>query len=154
MKITFEGTPEEIAKAFPGLTSTLAVTAGVRGGQSPATLEVGEGSGDSSEEAGEVSVEVARKCLTRIPLAAKQLVILRALYAAHPRTVDSAALVAKLGYSRPQFTGLMGAFGRRVANTPGYVDGSWFFEQEWDGTSNVYGLPPSVREAMRLEKLV
>jgi hypothetical protein len=154
MKITFEGTPDEIARAFPGLTSSLAVAASAKDRNSTSTSQVTGAVEDGTEEGEEVSVEVARRCLNRIPLAAKQLVVLRMLYDAHPGTVNSAMLVTKLSYSRPQFTGLMGAFGRRLANTPGYVDGTWFFEQEWDGTSNTYGLPESVREAMRLEKLV
>ena len=57
----------------------------------------------------------------------------------------------------PETLGQIGALasGRRLANTPGFVLGSWFFDQEWDNetSTNRYGLPESVREAMRLEKL-
>ena len=50
----------------------------------------------------------------------------------------------------------MGAFGRRLTHTPGYVEGSWFFDNNWDYHAGcyAYGLPETVREALRREKLV
>ncbi len=82
--------------------------------------------------------------------------MLRAIYAAHPDRISSAELVKKIGYRHQQFVGLMGAFGNRFSKTEGHVDGSWFFDVEWDPAtgSNYYKLPETVREALRLEGVV
>jgi hypothetical protein len=157
MKVTIvEGTPEEIAQAFPHLAASAAPAVEVRANGGAPIAQAAEGTlDDTSEDDPAVSVEMARKVLKRIPLSKEQRLILRTLYDAHPKDVPAATLMAKVGYTRPQFTGLMGAFGRRLSHTPGYVAGTWFFEQEWDAdtAANRYGLPETVREAMRLEKL-
>ena len=156
MKVTIvEGTPEEIAQAFPNLAASASPSVEVRATSRAQAAHVqGKAPDDFSEDDQAVSVEVARKVLTRIPLSKEQRIILSTLYSAHPDGVPTATLTKKIGYSRPQFTGLMGSFGRRLAKTSGYIPGSWFFEQEWDGATNRYGLPETVREAMRLEKLI
>jgi hypothetical protein len=50
----------------------------------------------------------------------------------------------------------MGAFGRRVRNTPGYDQEAAFFFFEWDDEAGAwkYRLPDTVREALELENLV
>ena len=82
--------------------------------------------------------------------------MLRALYSAHPGMVLATTLAQQVGYTRSQFAGLMGAFGRRVSHTEGYDGDAWFFEQQWNRGAGCceYGLPETVREAMRLEQLV
>jgi hypothetical protein len=64
-------------------------------------------------------------------------------------------LAESVNYTRQQLAGLLGAFGRRVANTPGFTNGDSFFRIECDpeGQCYRYGMPDSVREAMRLEGL-
>ena len=55
-----------------------------------------------------------------------------------------------------QFAGLMGAFGRRVVNTPGYVLNSSFFDYEWDDERScyLYRLPATSRAAVEKARLV
>ena len=156
MKVTIvEGTPEEIAQAFPHLAAQSAAAEGGANGATSIAEMSASTSDDTSEGEEAVSVEVARKVLKRIPLSKEQLAVLRALYSAHPKDVPTADLTAKVGYTGPQFRGFMGAFGRRLSHTPGYIGGTYFFEQEWDDATGAYrySLPESVREAMRLEKL-
>jgi len=154
MKVTFEGTTEEIATLFPHLSqksNPVEAVAGVEGRTLQVELPTTEADEDSP-----VSTEFARKVLSRLPLAKQQRDMLRAIYAAHPDRISSAELVRKIGYRHQQFVGLMGAFGRRIGNTEGHIDGSWFFDVEWDQAtgSNYYKLPETVREALRLEKIV
>ena len=76
---------------------------------------------------------------------------------AHPDWLPSPALHRAAGHSRPaQFRGLMGAFGKRMANTEGYDPEAYFFECRWNEDENVweYRLPDTVREALTLDALV
>ncbi len=81
--------------------------------------------------------------------------VLAALYKAHPAKIPAPKLQELVSYSPAQFAGLMGAFGRRVARTAGYVKNSHFFDTVWDDEKGcyLYGLPESVMEAIGQEKL-
>lgn len=150
--IIVEGTPQEISEAFPDLNMRSAIVSTPTAPSSVPTVS----SSKDDDGVSYVTAEVARKVLSRRKLSKEQLEVLRAIYKAHPGTVLGTELQALIGYSRPQFSGLMGAMGRRYTHTEGFVEGAWFFEQEWDdaGATYRYGLPETVREAMRLEKLV
>ncbi len=67
-----------------------------------------------------------------------------------PRWTSAIELQKATGYSPAQLAGLLGAFGRRVTGTPGYRQGSWWFEQEWsyDQGCNRYRFPESVSMAV------
>ena len=151
MKVTIiEGTPDEIREALPGLSAASGVVIAA-----PDVLS--EPAGESAAEASDfVSESVAKKVLTRRPLSKEQTLVLRLLYKAGDSGLLGTELQSKIGYSRPQFTGLMGAFGNRVGNTPGYIAGTWFFDQEWDydEASNRYRLPASVRAALKSTGIV
>ena len=60
------------------------------------------------------------------------------------------------GYRPPQLAGLMGAFGRRMANTEGYQSGAHYFEYQWNDDEGAWDcrLPDSMREALELEELI
>ena len=148
-----EGTLEEIVTIFPGLGSSSPLVPEALAITSTAAVSPPSESGD---EDGAVSVEVARQVLTRRELWPKQLQLLQELYHAHPGTISGSEIQEKIGYSRPEFSGFMGAFGRRLTHTPGYEPQTWFFMQEWDGEQGTYNysLPATVRQAMELEKLV
>jgi hypothetical protein len=171
MKVTIiEGTPDEIAKALPHLSTANPVTTTVRQpsaeNEAATVAEARHGketdssaeTNASDDEVEYVTTELARSVLTRRALSKEQLLVLETLYKAHPKTVLAPELMKTVGYTRAQFSGLMGAFGRRISHTDGYEaqDGASFFDQEWDDNTgcNRYGLPDSVLEAMRLEKLV
>jgi hypothetical protein len=173
MKVTIiEGTPDEIAKALPHLSTVNPVTTTTMqpGAENEAVAMADHEAGHRKEtdspaetkasvdEVEYVTTELARSVLTRRALSKEQVLVLETLYKAHPRTVLATELMKTVGYTRAQFSGLMGAFGRRISHTNGYEaqDGASFFDQEWDNNTgcNRYGLPDSVLEAMRLEKLV
>ena len=150
MKITrpdgsvVEGTPEELAQyeAF---------------GKSQAALGKAVQPTDSGDADWEfVSAEVAFRALTRIKLGKQIRTVLKRVYRAADRWTSAAALQEEVGYTPAQFAGLMGAFGRRVANTPGYVVNSSFWEWEWDAEQScyLYRLPPSVRAAVEKARVV
>lgn len=103
-----------------------------------------------------VSADVAFRALTRIKLGKETKTILRLLHAAGDAWTAAEVLQKAIGYKPSQFAGLMGAFGRRLVNTPGYVMDSAFFEQEWDAERScyIYRLPPSSREAVEKARLV
>ena len=153
-----EGTPDEIREAIPGLATAV-------DGQI-ATAPVEAGVGYLAEKAvhdktiGEVQayvpVELARAVLTRRPLLDSQKTMLCAIYKVHPDFISAIDLQNILSQTPAQFRGFMGAWGRRYTHTEGFIEGEWFFEQEWDNEQAcfLYRLPDSVREAMKLEKLM
>jgi len=102
-----------------------------------------------------VTTEVARTVFSRRPLSAEQKIVLNMLAVAHPDWVLITQLQAAVHYTPAQFAGLLGAFGRRLSHTEGYVAGSWLFDVEWDVDNGCYRykLPDSVREAVKLEKI-
>lgn len=134
-KIVYDGTPEEIAR-LEELERRSEI-----GGHSPAAA------GDTRDF---ISSSIASRVLTRRPLSREQQALLRMLYNAGERWTSALRLQETIGYSPSQFAGLMGAFGRRVTQTEGYLDYTSFFEQEWDHENgcNRYRLPASVRAAV------
>ena len=103
------------------------------------------------------TVEFARKALTRLPLSPAQRAMFKALYDAAAEYVTTTELVRAVGYqSGHQLAGLMGAFGRRLANTKGFDENATFFEIQWNEGAAAweYRLPANVRKALELESLV
>lgn len=149
--LVFEGSASEISEALKGLPAGSVVATIADAGDAG----VPEDDDTEEEERQFVSVEVARRVLSRRSLSREQRAVLKLIYHAHPNTVAASELQSKIKYSKPEFAGFMGAFGRRLARTKGYVDGTWFFDNNWDDDEmcNLYRLPESVREAMRLEGL-
>lgn len=84
------------------------------------------------------------------------LAVPKMLYNAHPKLVLATEIHKEIKYSPAQLAGLMGAFGRRLAQTEGYISGDWFCITEWNDDTHCYeyGLPNSVRNALELERLV
>jgi hypothetical protein len=103
-----------------------------------------------------VGADVGFRLLTRIKLAPKMTAILVDLHKKGEEWTSAKTLQSLVGYEPAQFAGLMGAFGRRVANTPGYVRGSSFFDYNWNDEENCYfyRLPPSSREAIEKARLI
>lgn len=103
-----------------------------------------------------VSADVGFRALTRSKLGDQMKTILRVLHKAADLWTSAKTLQTLIGYSPSQFAGAMGAFGRRVANTPGYVRDSSFFEYEWDDVQScyLYRLPPSARSAVEKARIV
>ena len=140
--LIFEGTAEEISAVMQNLPLMTA---------EPIALTA-----EPAENRTFVTVEFARRMLTRLDLSEAQHRVLQALYAAYPTYVVIQTLQAATGYTPRQFSGLMGAFGNRMAQTEGYQQGSLFFDYRWNGEAQQweYRLPESVHEAVSLENLV
>lgn len=150
----FEGTPEEISEVVRTMQP-----------MTPAFVEAGKASGrptpisaSRSEDGPEkfVTVDFARKTLTRREISDPVKALFRTLYEAGEEFVPSADLYKATDYSVSQFSGLMGAFGRRMANTDGYDEEAHFFDFRWDQEAGAwqYRLPGTVREALEMEGLV
>lgn len=103
-----------------------------------------------------VSADVGFRALTRAKLGDQMTAILRILHAAGEVWTSAKTLQEKIGYSPSQFAGAMGAFGRRVANTPGYVRDSSFFDYQWNEGQSCYfyRLPPAARIAVEKARVV
>ena len=155
MQIRLEGTAKEISHALQALSSTgvLHATAPELADQvAPDTTEAAPG----DTEIPVVTTGFARRALTRRRLSKPMKKVLKALYEAHPDWLSLPTLHKVAGYRPPQFAGLMGAFGRRMANTEGYDSEAHFFEYRWNDDEGTwdYRLPDSVREALELEELI
>lgn len=103
-----------------------------------------------------VSSDVGFRALTRIKLGKEAKSVLSKIYLAGDKWTSAKHLQKLVGYEPSQFAGLMGAFGRRIANTPGYVRDSAFFETDWDDSQScyLYRLPPSSRAAIEKARIV
>lgn len=150
MKITradgsvVEGTPEEIAQYEAFAKS--------HGGS-----QQGANQSDSGDVDWEfVSTDVAFRALTRIKLGKEAKAVIKRVYLGGDKWTSATLLQKEIGYSPAQFAGLMGAFGRRLINTPGYVLDSSFWEYEWDGQQScyLYRLPTPVRAAVERARIV
>lgn len=149
--IVLEGTAEEISEALKRMGAPSAFGALVTPPAEHVDPE-GDGAQDDSES-GYVPLRVARKAITRRHMYPLQQKMLELIYNAGEAGILASELQDELDYEPAQFRGLMGAFGRRVANTPGYASGDWFFDQEWETEEQCYRyrLAGDPREAVRRE---
>ena len=155
--IVLEGTPEEIGKVMQTMEPMM--TANVQVKESPQEVvssRMLSKSADGSKIF--VTVEFARRVLIRRPLSVPMKAVIKTLYEAHPEWVSSEDLYDASAYTAPQFAGLMGAFGRRMAYTEGFDPDAHFFDYQEvdddDAGAWEYRLPDSVREALEAEGLV
>lgn len=152
----FEGTPEEVAAAMLAIKSSGEQPTAKNPPLSVVKEEIEGFSSEGNEGPIYVSVDVARRFLSRIPLTPSHVAFFQKLYHSSPDWVDATELQSLIKYTPAQFAGFMGSIGRRATHTNGYVEGSWLFEQEWDYNKNCfkYRLPESVREALKIEKVI
>jgi hypothetical protein len=136
-----EGTPEEVAAL-------------IRAHGSAAPAEEAGTKEDASSSDGDderfASEKITYRALRRRPLSSAQRTLFRTLLNAYPGWVRASKLQADTGYSPNQLGGLLGAIGRRLSQTEGYVRGSAMLEWLWDADNNEYSyrLPPSARNAV------
>ena len=155
LHIRMEGTAAEISdvlRALPG-AATLQIAAVELTDE---TVPSPTRSESAESESTVVTARFARRALTRLRLSPPMRRVLAALYEAHPNWLSLPALHGIAEYEPAQFAGLMGAFGRRVANTEGYDSDLLFFESRWNENEETweYRLPDTVCEALVLEQLV
>ncbi len=145
----FDGTVQEIIEAVKGMQAS-----SVEELSEPLPIVAPPIVGEATDHEF-ISFDIARRMLSRRPLSKEQLAVLRLLYKAYPGQVAAAELQAVTSYSRAQLAGLMGAFGRRLTHTEGYVDGTWLFDGEWDyeAKAYTYRLPEALKTAIEAEEL-
>lgn len=149
----FEGTVEELNEVASNL--------GIGSTQSTIALphrQVEPAGTASSITDGEEAVSITFACrvLSRRDISEPMKAVLIALYHSGDAMVGISKLCEASNYTKPQFSGLMGAFGRRISHTQGYDEETYFFKTEWDEDNEewTYSLPPSVREALVKEGIV
>jgi hypothetical protein len=136
-----EGTPEEVAaliRAHGGVAPSE---------QSGSEDEVARSAADDERFASE---EISYRALRRRPLSSAQRILFRTLLDAYPNWVSASELQAATSYSPNQLGGLLGAIGRRLSQTAGYVSRTAMLEWLWNADENQYSyrLPPSARNAV------
>lgn len=143
--LVFEGTLEEIKALQREMMGSGGQAIAVALASQPESLESGLTPGRQF-----ASLDLAYRVLTRRPLSLEQRAVIAAIYRSHPDGILATELQAQIGYSTSQFAGLMGALGRRFVNTQGYVDYTWFVDNQWQAEHgcNRYRFPESVREAI------
>ena len=154
--IRIEGTYEEVStvlRVLPG-TATLG-TAAVELSNEVAPSESG-GQEPDGHDSIYVSIQFARRVLTRLGLARRIRAVLTTLCEAQPGWVLLPKLHEITDYTPAQFAGLLGAFGRRVANTEGYDSSLMFIQHRWNDEEGTweYRIPKTVCDALSLEQLV
>ncbi len=135
-----EGSPEEINKVLPTLE-----TLRVKAVQPTESIKSEEGPTKF------VTSKFAARTLVRRKRSPALEAVFSALYYAYPDRVSTSELYKAAGYDRPaQFAGLMGSFGRRIANTKGFDNEAFFFDYRWNEDANEwdYRLPDSVHKAL------
>lgn len=128
--VILDGTPNEIGEALKAMNIKMENIA--------VTQEIETKSNENEEAVGMPKV-FARRVLTRIGLAPSQKTMLKAIYDSGDGGILGSELLDILEYSQAQFRGMMGAFGRRIANTDGFSnDFTSFFLWEWDSEASSY----------------
>lgn len=151
-----EGTPEEVdqvLRALPQISGLRTAAVELTDEVDPSLRGLDSSVSESSEV---VTTRFARRVLTRLGLSVPMTKVLTALYEASPGSVPMTTLHEIAEYAPSQFAGLMGAFGRRIANTEGYEPDRKFFYYKWNEAAGTwdYRLPETVCEALKIEQLV
>ena len=147
--IRMEGTAEEIGIALKALSYKGALNTTALELNSSVTPAAAEPETADIEEAF-VSTEFAKRALQRLPLSRPMKRVLAELHKTHPGSLSTQELHDVARYKPAQFAGLMGAFGRRLANTNGYDGEKEFFDWHWNEDNDAWDcrLPSSVCKAL------
>jgi hypothetical protein len=87
---------------------------------------------------GTLTAEIIVLALTRIPLSKNQKTVLRTIVEASPAWVNTVELSERTGLTRQELSGVWGALGRRVANTPGWPDDGEAIQTDWDDNAHLW----------------
>jgi predicted transcriptional regulator with HTH domain len=122
-----EGSPAEIAELHRAMQ-----------GKGTISAKIVDASELKANVNGSITEAFATRVLNRKPLSDAQREILSELASKHPTRVFFEELQRATGYSKAQLSGALGAFGRRVAATPGFADGMVFLTWDWDENAGSY----------------
>jgi hypothetical protein len=78
------------------------------------------------------TTELVERVLTRVVLAESHRALVTAVVEAGDEGILGSELLQRIGLANAQFRGVLGSFGRRVSNTPGWPKEVSFFDWEWD----------------------
>jgi hypothetical protein len=99
-------------------------------------------------------VDIVRRVLTRMEIPNGQQILFAALYESGEVGLTNTELSVKLGRTRHELVGILGALGRRINNTPGTDDDpgiGHLFDIEPSGYEWRYRMRPALREALEIE---
>jgi hypothetical protein len=106
----------------------------------------------------QVKIKHVRYMLTRRLIPEGQKVLYQALYSAGDKGLSNSDLTVRLGRTRLQLAGILGALGARINNTPGLENMGGilaiFEVAELSNGDYLYRMRPVLREALELEKVV
>ena len=138
----YEGSPKEIAEISILMGSAPRIVEKDRGVEASAEVQ--------EELSEELTVAQVRSVFERRTLAEPVLQMLKLLYEAEEERLSSDKLKEELGYNAHEFRGMLGAFGRRLKNTPGIPEGMKLFDEKWDHDlrQKTWSLPANVRKAV------
>jgi hypothetical protein len=144
----YEGSPEELAE--------VAQLIGTPTKNPVKASDVHEDDEKSAAQNENLTVDQIKSVFTRRAFAEPYKTILLQLYKAGDGRVKSDDLKKSLNYSSSQFRGILGAFSRRLKNTPGIPKGARLFDEAWDEDlrQKTWKLPLNVRKALEDLKLV
>jgi hypothetical protein len=108
------------------------VNKGVAGPPGSGSPPPGSSSFEASQANFTLSPELIELALNRIPLSRKQSKVWRAIVDAYPNWITAAELAEQTGIERHQLSGVWGALGRRLANTPGWPADKWPIDEDWE----------------------
>ncbi len=142
ISINLEGTLEELSPVISALQATRFAEA-----TSPEVTQQVK----SDEETSCVSPEFFRRALERHPLTINTIALLKTFYEAEEQDLLSRkTLCREIGnhtrqkFTDQQLTGLLGSFGRRIHQTPGYNDAPYLDWKQIHGKWH-YRLPRELR---------
>jgi hypothetical protein len=142
----FDGTPEEFAKVahlLPG--AIISVSAEHK------PLELDRQGGNGAAYSSQVTPSLVLRVLSRRRLKSNIRNVLKVLWKAGSKGLTTTEIAKAAGISRESLAGVFGAFGRRVANTPGWPQGVSFAEYaqgDDDRAEWRYWLPEVVRDVL------
>jgi hypothetical protein len=139
----FEGTTQEFTVVAPSM--------GLKPPNSPEkTEEIAADPSEDAEASEYMTVNQVKAVLGRRHLDESMKTMLVELYKNGEERVSSDTLKEALDFSPEQFRGMLGAFGRRRANTQGVPKSAQLFDQVWDHElhQKTWTLPPNTRKAL------
>jgi hypothetical protein len=140
-----EGTPEEVIR----VSRELRPTSGQVNGQVAIPERSEAVPANASANGASVTTDLVLRVLTRRDLSDDIKKDLKALMKAGPKGLSSEELAKAVGIDRGQLAGVHGAFGRRIANTPGWPTGVRMIEKYRDENGQKrHRLLPVVRAAL------
>jgi hypothetical protein len=143
--VEVEGDPEEVMR----VSKLFGASAEPQKEYAPVTERSERSQEEIPHNGRAVTPELVLRVLTRRELHTNVKKALKALLRAGPKGLTSEELAKAVGIDRGQLAGVLGAFGRRIANTKGWPDSAKIIDRHRDETGRKrYQFSPVVRAAL------